>query len=199
MRKGKQIIVFLLMGLAALAVVSCSSGNGEELMNFHAEIEWKIPDPALGERPRILFVGNSHTFYNNFSGMFVNIVEAKGKKSSVYELSQGYYTLKKFSDLEDKGGALLDKTLNKQAWDIVVLQENSQEALSETADEDMFPYARILDEKIRARGGQTAFFSRRNCQMWKNPQNIVDNVDNCVDNCEDKSKNAVESLGKCGK
>ena len=94
MRKGKQIIVFLLMGLAALAVVSCSSGNGEELMNFHAEIEWKIPDPALGERPRILFVGNSHTFYNNFSGMFVNIVEAKGKKSSVYELSQGYYTLK---------------------------------------------------------------------------------------------------------
>ena len=158
MRKGKQIIVFLLMGLAALAVVSCSSGNGEELMNFHAEIEWKIPDPALGERPRILFVGNSHTFYNNFSGMFVNIVEAKGKKSSVYELSQGYYTLKKFSDLEDKGGALLDKTLNKQAWDIVVLQENSQEALSETADEDMFPYARILDEKIRARGGQTAFF-----------------------------------------
>ena len=35
--------------------------------------------------------------------------------------------------------------------------------------------------------------------MWKNPQNIVDNVDNCVDNCEDKSKNAVESLGKCGK
>lgn len=32
--------------------------------------------------------------------------------------------------------------------------------------------------------------------MWKNPQNIVDNVDNCVDNCEDKPKNAVESLGK---
>ena len=40
------------------------------------------------------------------------------------------------------------------------------------------------------------FFSCRNCQMWKNPQNIVDNVDNCVDNCEDKPKNAVESLGK---
>lgn len=43
------------------------------------------------------------------------------------------------------------------------------------------------------------FFSRRNRQMWKNPQNIVDNVDNCVDNCEDKSKNAVESLGKYGR
>ena len=83
-------VYLLLMGRAALGVVSCSSGNGEVLMNFHAGIEWKIPDPALGERPRILFVGNSHTFYNNFSGMFVNIVEAKGKKSSVYELSQGY-------------------------------------------------------------------------------------------------------------
>ena len=40
------------------------------------------------------------------------------------------------------------------------------------------------------------FFSCRNCQMWKNPQNIVDNVDNCVDNCEDKPENAVEFLGK---
>lgn len=158
MRKGKQIVVLLLMGLAACMVVSCSSGNGSEPMDFHAEVEWKIPDPALGEVPRILFVGNSHTFYNNFSGMFVNIIKAKGKQSSVYELSQGYYTLKKFSDIEDKGGALLDKTLNKQTWDVVVLQENSQEALSETADEDMFPYARILDEKIRAKGGQTAFF-----------------------------------------
>lgn len=32
--------------------------------------------------------------------------------------------------------------------------------------------------------------------MWKNPQNIVDNVDNCVDNCGEKGENAVESLGK---
>ena len=157
MRKGKRMVLLLLTGLAVLTTASCSSGNEAEKMDFHEQMEWKIPDPALGERPRILFVGNSHTFYNNFSGMFVNIVEAKGKKSSVFELSQGYYTLKKFCDLEDKGGALLDKTLTKQ-WDIVVLQENSQEALSETADEDMFPYARILDEKIRAMGGQTAFF-----------------------------------------
>ena len=157
MRKGKRMVLLLLTGLAVLTTASCSSGNEAEKMDFHEQMEWKIPDPALGERPRILFVGNSHTFYNNFSGMFVNIVEAKGKKSSVFELSQGYYTLKKFCDLEDKGGALLDKTLTKQ-WDIVVLQENSQEALSETADEDMFPYARILDDKIRAMGGQTAFF-----------------------------------------
>ena len=81
MRKGKRMVLLLLTGLAVLTTASCSSGNEAEKMDFHEQMEWKIPDPALGERPRILFVGNSHTFYNNFSGMFVNIVEAKGKKS----------------------------------------------------------------------------------------------------------------------
>lgn len=155
MKKMKRC---MLLGAMVLLFAGCSSGEKTKPMDFQAEVEWKAPDPAVGERPRILFVGNSHTFYNNFSGMFVNIVEAMGKKSSVYELSQGYYTLKRFTDLEDKGGALLDKVLTKQKWDIVVLQENSNEVLSETAEEDMFPYARILDEKIKAQGGQTAFF-----------------------------------------
>lgn len=158
MKKSKRILLLLLMGLTAFHCVGCASGESTVRMDFQADMEWKAPDPAVGERPKILFVGNSHTFYNNFSGMFVNIIEAMGRKSNVYELSQGYYTLKKFSDLEDKGGALLDSVLTKQSWDIVVLQENSNEALSEMADESMFPYARILDEKIRAQGGQTAFF-----------------------------------------
>lgn len=155
MKKSKRIM--LLCG-AALILMSCSSEGKKEAMDFQAAVEWKAPDPAVGAQPRILFVGNSHTFYNNFSGMFVNIVDAMGRKSSVYELSQGYYTLKKFADLEDKGGALLDRTLEKQSWDIVILQENSNAALSSSAEEEMFPYARILDEKVKAKGGQTAFF-----------------------------------------
>lgn len=158
MKKSKGIWLSMLVGLTMSVSVGCASGKATEAMDFQADMEWKIPDPPVGEQPRILFVGNSHTFYNNYSGMFVNIIEAMGRKSSVYELSKGYYTLKRFCDLEDKGGALLDRVLAKQTWDIVVLQENSNEALSETADESMFPYARILDEKIKAQGGQTAFF-----------------------------------------
>lgn len=155
MKKSKRL---LLLWAAVLILTSCSSQEKTEPMDFQAEIEWKIPEPAVGKRPQILFVGNSHTFYNNFSGMFVNIVDAMGRKSSVYELSQGYYTLQKFTDLEDRGGALLDQVLAKQQWDIVVLQENTNEVMSSSAEEDMFPYARILDEKIKAKGSQTAFF-----------------------------------------
>lgn len=155
MKKSKRL---MLLWAAVLILTSCSSQKKADLMDFGAEIEWKAPDPEVGERPRILFVGNSHTFYNNFSGMFVNIADAMGRKSSVYELSQGYYTLQKFSDVQDRGGALLDQVLTKQSWDIVVLQENTNEAMSASAEETMYPYARLLDEKIKAKGSQTAFF-----------------------------------------
>lgn len=155
MKKRSRTV--LLWGMA-LVLMGCSSKEKTEMMDFQAAMEWKVPEPAVGEQPRILFVGNSHTFYNNFTGMFVNIVEAMGHKSSVYELSQGYYTLKKFSDLDDKGGALLARTLEKNTWDIVVLQENTNGVMSSSAEEEMYPYARILHEKIKSIGSQTAFF-----------------------------------------
>lgn len=153
--KKRDKIAMMLLAAALLGSAGCSQKAGSaSLMDFQAEVEWKTPVPAVGEKPRILFVGNSHTYYNNLSTMFVNIIDASGHKSSVRELSSGYYTLKQFADNEDKGGALLDKTLTEQSWDFVILQEHTTSSLSE---EDMFPSSRILDEKIKKSGGQTAF------------------------------------------
>ena len=59
--------------------------------------------------------------------------------------------------MEDELGALFDKTIAGKKWDFVVLQENSSLAFSSDADEEMFPYARVLDEKVKSTGGQTAF------------------------------------------
>lgn len=154
-RSGRIIIVCII----AAVFVGCSAAGGKGRpgqMDFNAEMEWKAPDPAAGKRPRILFVGNSYTFYNNLTRMFLNIVMSQGEQSDVYELSQGYYTLEQFANLEDKGGNMLDQTLAKQKWDFVILQESSTIAASENAEEEMYPYARILDEKARASGAQTA-------------------------------------------
>lgn len=156
-KKKKVILSFLIAAAATAAFIGCSAKSAVEPVDFQAKMELKVPDPAAGICPRILFVGNSHTFYNRLSEMFVNIINSQGHKSDVRELSSGYYTLKQYADTDDQGGALLDKTLSKLNWDFVILQENTSNALSSVADEEMFPPSRILDEKIRASGGQSAF------------------------------------------
>lgn len=150
-------IVFLLIAALLCCSTSCKKNDSIPLMDFQEEMEWKAPNPAVGKKPKILFVGNSHTYYNNLSTMFVNIIQAFGHKSSVRELSSGYYTLKQFADVENQGGKLLDKTLTEQSWDFVILQEHTTSSLPSVAEEEMFPPSRVLDEKIKNSGGQTAF------------------------------------------
>lgn len=154
--KKRDKITLILLAAALLGCGGCSQkAKSAPLMDFQEKVEWKAPTPAAGEKPKILFVGNSHTYYNKLSEMFVNIAKASGHKSSVQELSSGYYTLKQFADTDDQGGALLDKTLSGQSWDFVILQEHIANSLS---GDDMFPPSRVLDEKIKKSGGQTAFF-----------------------------------------
>lgn len=157
MGKGFRITMIL---LALAAVVGCSSaGEGKETkqMDFQAKMEWKAPEPIGGRRPKILFVGNSHTFYNDLAGTFVRIVDACGQKSDVYELSKGYYTLARFANTEDELGNMLDKAIRKRKWDYVIFQENTSVALSSNAEEEMFPYARTLNEKVKAESGNAVF------------------------------------------
>lgn len=146
---------------AALGLTGCSmvkTGGGKTaVMDFNAQIQWREPDPAAGELPTILFVGNSHTFTNDLPGTFYNLAESLGRECDVYDLTEGSYTLERFADPEDEMGAVLDEALTVQSWDFVVLQENTGNAVSPKADKVMFPFARTLDEKIKAAGGQTAF------------------------------------------
>ncbi|MCI8294791.1 MAG: hypothetical protein HFG22_02675 [Lachnospiraceae bacterium] len=166
-RKGLTMTAMLL----TIALSSgCQTGAKKtEAMDFQAQVEWKAPDPAVSKRPKILFVGNSYTFYNNFTTMFVNIIDAQDRKSDVYELSQTYYTLKRFADPEDRTGMKLDKALQAIKWDIVIFQEDTSMALASAAEKEMYPYARILDEKVKAVGGQTAFL-----MTWA-PKNGIQN------------------------
>lgn len=168
---GKSCRITMILFLSAL-LIGCSSSGGKqktERMDFDKNIEWKAPDPAAGNKPKILFVGNSQTFYNNLTTTFVNIADAFGRKSRVYELSQGYYSLKLFADTQDQAGAMLNKALTQTTWDFVILQENTDAVLSSSPEEEMYPYARILDEKVKASGGQTVFF-----MTWA-PKNGVKN------------------------
>lgn len=153
---SKALPVFM---VASLLLTGCSgsSSEGEEDSNdFSAAMELKVPDPPAGEMPSILFVGNSHTYYNSLPDMVFQLAESNGRSADIYELSEGAYRLEYFADTEDELGAVLDEALTEMSWDFVILQENTNAAVS-NSDEDMYPYARTLNEKILDAGAQTGF------------------------------------------
>ena len=121
------------------------------------EVYSKIPDPVAEDGSKILFVGNSHTFTNDLPGVFYQMAEAGGHKVDVYDLTEGSYSLKMYSDPEDGLGSVLTEALKGESWDFVILQENTNAAIALNAKKDMYPYARGLDEMIRKAGGQTVF------------------------------------------
>lgn len=128
--------------------------TSEDGFDFNQKLTLKTPSPAAGESPRILFVGNSHTFTNNLPGMFSELTTAMGHQSDVQEVTEGTYTLTQFADSADPAGSVVNQKLREETWDFVILQENTNDAFS-TPEETMLPAAKTLDEKIRTAGGQT--------------------------------------------
>ena len=115
----------------------------------------KADEPEDGSK--ILFVGNSHTYTNDLPGVFYQMAVAGGHKVDVYDLTEGSYSLKMYSDPEDGLGSVLIEALKGENWDFVILQENTNAAIALNAKRDMYPYARELDGMIQKAGGQTAF------------------------------------------
>ena len=120
------------------------------------EVYSKIPDPVAEDGSKILFVGNSHTYTNDLPGMFFEMAQG-GHKVDVYDLTEGSYSLKMYSDPEDELGSVLTEALKGENWDFVILQENTNAAIALNAKRDMYPYARELDGMIQKAGGQTVF------------------------------------------
>ena len=117
------------------------------------EVYSKIPDPVAEDGSKILFVGNSHTYTNDLPGVFYQMAVAGGHKVDVYDLTEGSYSLKMYSDPEDELGSVLTEALKGENWDFVILQENTNAAIVYKRQ----PYARELDGMIQKAGGQTAF------------------------------------------
>lgn len=131
-----------------------SEDSSEEDFNFNQTLTLKVPEPAAGENPRILFVGNSHTYTNDLPVIFSEIAAAMGHPADVQEVTEGAYTLTQFADSTDELGSVVNQRLTEEPWDFVILQENTNDAFS-SPEETMLPAALALDEKIRAAGGQT--------------------------------------------
>jgi hypothetical protein len=114
---------------------------------------------AQSDRPglRVLFVGNSFTYYNSMPAMVRELAEADPGASAVYsvEYAAPNWSLRDAS--EDDG---LADALEDYAWDVVVLQDVSWHlALSpEERRRLTHTYARALDRSISETGARTMLF-----------------------------------------
>lgn len=94
---------------------------------------------------RLLFVGNSYTYYNDLPQMVYEIAKTQNKKLSVKSVTKGGERLKGHLKNEK-----LRQMLLSQKWDFVILQEQSSAPAkqTETVISDIYPAAKALDSLI---------------------------------------------------
>ena len=94
---------------------------------------------------RLLFIGNSYTYYNDLPQMVYEIAKTQKKKLAVRSITKGGERLRGHLKNEKVRKALTD-----EHWDFVVLQEQSSDPArqSETVIANVYPAARELDSLI---------------------------------------------------
>lgn len=103
---------------------------------------------------KVLFVGNSYTYFNDLPDLFKQLSQSSGKNVITDMSAPGGYTL----DQHYTTQATLNK-INSQSWNYVVLQEQSQYPTIEYYRIHFTNiYAVRLDSVIKANSSQTMFY-----------------------------------------
>ncbi|MBU7009810.1 MAG: DUF4886 domain-containing protein [Theionarchaea archaeon] len=108
--------------------------------------------PLAATATRVLFIGNSHTFFNDLPQMFAELARAGGYGVEVDMSAQGGWSL------ADHAASTL--TLNKieqQSWDYVILQERTS-LIVDKPDEHSYPAIRLLYDKISEKDATLILF-----------------------------------------
>ena len=99
----------------------------------------------------LLFIGNSHTYYNDMPAQLAFLAAAAGRRLVVDSHVDGGCTLRRHCE---QTGAI--EKIGSRAWDVVVLQEQSTRPLENP--QAMHRSARILHAEIEKRGAETVFY-----------------------------------------
>jgi hypothetical protein len=106
---------------------------------------------------RVLFVGNSYTYYNEMPSLVHRLAEGDEGAPAVFsvEYTAPNWTLRRAA--QDDG---LTDLLEEVRWNVVVLQEQSQMLSFSPEGRRRYtsPYARALNREIAVAGGRTMFF-----------------------------------------
>lgn len=112
---------------------------------------WHLRDgkPAVWQTLKVLFIGNSFTFYSDIPSLFGQIARGAGESVVVESVTQGAWTLTKFADANDEFGKIVDEKLKaSDDYDAIVLQEQSTRPLDNY--DGFLSAAKALKDKINA-------------------------------------------------
>jgi len=103
------------------------------------------------EDKKILFIGNSYTYYNDMpNAIFTEIAKAAGYSFDVKTLTTGGWELIRVTDPADETGALVDTELRDVKYDYVIIQEQST---NPAADPERFRAGlSAIMERVRKNG-----------------------------------------------
>jgi hypothetical protein len=103
---------------------------------------------------RVLFIGNSLTYYNDLPNMFAQLARSGKHKVEVGMYAQGGWALEDHVKSAESTNAI-----NSQKWTYVVLQEQSAiPAVEGWRSYNMFPAARTLVGQVRNMGATPLFY-----------------------------------------
>lgn len=132
---------------------------------------------------KVLFLGNSYTYYNNMPGMLLKIADSDPEnvmRFTVQSVTQGGIALK---DLWEQGQA--NAAIHGSAWDYVVLQEQSFWAMFPESVIATTKVARLFDEQIKGAQARTLlvttwprqpgshWYTDGNSSFLKNPEYML--------------------------
>ncbi len=110
---------------------------------------------------RVLFIGNSFTYYNDMNqpnGIFYNIATKAGYNVEVSTVYKGGYYINQFLDPTDEYGAkVLSILKSKTKYDIVIVQDQSANPIADPGD--FYQSVREMKELIDANGGEMWLYS----------------------------------------
>lgn len=112
------------------------------------------------ETIRVLFIGNSYTYYNDMpTAIFRELGNAAGLTLDVTAITKGAHTLAKFADPNDTYGALVEAELSGDThYDYVIIQEQSVLPAAENASA-FYDAVRNLAARIRAAGASPILYA----------------------------------------
>ena len=123
-----------------LALASCSGSN--------AAVEPAAPTATY----RVLFIGNSLTYYNDLPGTVAQLAGAMNTTIEVASVARPNFAL--IDHVSKESNAL--ETIDGARWDYVVLQQGPS-SLPLSRD-TLLIATRLLDQHVKAAGGRSALF-----------------------------------------
>ncbi len=110
------------------------------------------------KRCRILFIGNSYTYFNDMpKSIFEKIAEEAGVDVEVDSVVKGGWSLEKHADPEGETGKVVAEKLKGEPYDYVILQEQSLRPVIDP--EPFFAAVRKLSCRFRATGAEPLLYS----------------------------------------